>query len=103
MTIDQMQKILEETGLPVAYYAFPERQAPPLPFICFLTNTTNNFSADGKVYLPVRHFQIELYMKYKDEEIEGEVERALSSFFWNKTETYIDSERCFQIMYEMEV
>ena len=34
---------------------------------------------------------------------EGKVEQALSSFFWQKTEVYIESISLYQIIYEIEV
>ena len=46
-----MVKILEEIGLPFAYDHFTEGEAPEPPFICYRTPRSNNFSADGKVYL----------------------------------------------------
>ena len=55
------------------------------------------------MYQKINHIQVELYTKLKDPELEDKVEQALSSFFWDKTEEYIDSERCYQILYEIEV
>ena len=103
MTIEELQALLESTGLPVTYRAWPKQAAPPLPYLVWLTTYTNNFAADGKVYLVVHHAQIELYTKQKDPEAEGKVESALSSLFWEKNETYIDTEKCYQLLYEIEV
>lgn len=103
MTLEELNELLETTGLPVAYREWPEDSAPPLPFICYLVAYSNNFAADGVVYLPVNHIQVELYTKLKDQATEAKVETALAQFVWNKTETYIDTERCYQIMYEIEV
>ena len=103
MKIEEVNYMLETTGLPVTYKAWPEKKAPPLPYICYLAAYSNNFSADGCVYLQISHIQIELYTKLKEPMTEGKVEQALSSLFWEKTETYIDTERCYQILYEIEV
>lgn len=103
MELKEIDKLLKSTGLPVTYYAWPEKAAPPLPYICYLAAYSNNFSADGCVYLPSNHIQIELYTKLKEPMTEGKVEQALSSLFWEKTETYIDTEECYQILYEIEV
>lgn len=103
MRLKAFEELLETTELPVAYYAFPENEAPPLPFICYLVPFTNNFSADGKVYQKINHIQVELYTKFKSPEIEEKVEQALSSFYWEKTETYLEDEKCFEIIYELEV
>lgn len=103
MTLEDVKKLLDSTGLPVTYYAWPEEKAPEPPYICYLVAYSNNFSADGTVYAPVNHLQIELYTEQKELQTEEKVENALSSLFWQKTETYIESEQCYQIMYEIEV
>jgi hypothetical protein len=103
MTLEGIRKQLEATGLPVAYRTWPERKAPPLPYICYMVSYSNNFFADNVTYCPVDHIQIELYTKLKDPDNEDKVEKALSSFCWEKTEEYLDSERCYQILYEIEV
>lgn len=103
MTLEKLKALLESTGIPTTYRAWPERKAPPLPFICYLVAYSNNFCADSVVYYPINHIQIELYTTLKDPVSESKVETALSSFCWEKSETYIDSERCYQILYEIEV
>lgn len=103
MTLNELGSLLESTGLPVTYREWPDREAPTLPYLCYLVGYSNNFAADGGVYAKINHVQIELYTKLKDQEAEDKVEEALSSFFWEKTETYLDSEKCYQILYEIEV
>lgn len=103
MTLQEIKAMLDTTGLPVTYRAWPIDEAPPMPYICYLVAFSNNFGADNVVYWPINHLQIELYTELKDPESEGKVELALSSLYWEKTETYIDDEKCYQIMYEIEV
>lgn len=103
MTLKELAARLESTGLPVTYRAWPENTAPSPPFICYMAAYSNNFAADGGVYAKVDHIQIELYTKLKDPEMEDKVEEALSSLFWDKTETYLDTEKLYEILYEIEV
>lgn len=103
MNLEEFKNLLETTGIPVAYYAFPEDESPGLPFICFLVSGSNNFAADGIVYKKIDHIQVELYTKNKDIESEEKVEKALSSFYWQKEEIYLKDERCFEVLYELEV
>ena len=103
VTLEKLKDLLASTGLPVTYRAWPESEAPPLPYICYLVSFSANFGGDNGVYYPIDHIQIELYTEHKDPESEGKVEMALSSLYWEKTETYIDEERCYQILYEIEV
>ena len=93
---------LESTGLPVAYRAWPEGQAPPLPYLCYLEGNSDNFAADGKVYVKINWYRVELYTAKKDPETEALVEKALDGFVWEKENTYIESEKCYQTTYEME-
>lgn len=103
MTLENLKDILETTGFPVTYRKWNNGAAPPLPYICYLVAYSNNFAADGVVYAKIDHIQVELYTALKDPEAEEKVEIALSSFVWEKDETYIDSEKCYQILYEIEV
>lgn len=101
MRLEEIKEMLKKTGLPVAYRAFRRRQEPP--FLCYLTAGSNNFAADGTVYFKIMRVQVELYTKEKNLEAEERVENALSSVFWDKTETFIESEGIYQILYEFEV
>ncbi len=103
MKCSAIKELLETTGLPVAYRAFRENEAPPLPYICFLNSASDNFFADGQVYKEIKKLQVELYTRHKDEALEDKVKEALSSFSWQRTETYIEPEKCYQIIFEMEV
>ena len=101
MTLAELKTILEETGIPVAYRFFTERQTPP--FICYYVYDTDNVGADGGVYHEVSNVRVELYTELKNQELEKAVETALTGFFYNKYETYISTEKVYQIIYEIEV
>lgn len=103
MSLSDIKNLLASTGLPVTYRAWPEKEAPPMPYLCYLAAYSNNFGADDRVYHKISHIQVELYTKQKDQEAEDRVEAALSSLYWEKTEEYLDTERCYQILYEIEV
>ena len=47
--MDDLIRLLEETGIPFAYDHFAEGESPDPPFICYLLPQSDNFSADGKV------------------------------------------------------
>ena len=103
MTLEELANLLASTGLPVTYLAWPEGAAPPLPFICYLVAYSNNFYADGELYLTVQRIHVELYTKVKDPDAESRVETALREIPWQKSETYLNTEKCYQILYEIEV
>lgn len=102
MILGDVKAMLEASGLPVTYRSWPVNDAPPLPFICYLVSYSSNFMADGRVYCPIDHIQVELYTRHKDPDAEAAVEAALA-LPWQKTEEYIDTEESYQILYEIEV
>ena len=75
--MDDLLKILEEAGIPFAYDHFAEGECPDPPFICYLLPQSDNFSADGKVYLKVSSVNIELYTDSKDLTVEQKLEAVL--------------------------
>lgn len=89
----------------VVYRAWPVGQAPPLPFICYLVDESDNFGADDIVYKAINRVNIELYSKNKDTTSEGLIESLLDSLsiYWEKDETYLDDEQCYEIIYSIEV
>ena len=88
----------------VAYRLFKE-QAPAFPYICFYEDGTDNFKADGTVYFERRIVTIELYTKIKDPTTEALLKGVLDSYGipWDYSESYIDTEQCFLIAFEVEV
>lgn len=101
MTVSEVGALLETTGMPVAYESF--KQEEDLPAIVYYQTRTNNFGADDRVFKQVNHIVIELYTTLRDIQSEELVETALQDFFWDKTIIYLDTEKCFQIIYEIEV
>ena len=103
MTLEQVGDRLKSTGLPTAYNAFPPGTAPALPFLCYRFTNGNNLHADGRVYYSGSSIEAELLTPVKDPAVEQKVETALNGIHWEKSETYIESQNCFRILYEIEV
>lgn len=101
MTLANVYELLLTTGLPVAYRQFQEPTSPP--FLIYLCDGYNNFAADGKVYHSGTNIRIELYTNIKDSAKEALVEAALADFYYIKSETYIEGEKLYEVIYEMEV
>ena len=99
-----LQSIPEFSGK-VAYYAFPEGEAPELPYIDYLETGEHNLIADNTVIYRQISVDIELYTALKDAQLEKAVEDALSTaeLIWKKNEDYLDSERCYMITYTVEI
>lgn len=105
MTEQEVFKMVKSIGLPVAYHHFEEGQEPAKPYLVYLYPETDNFSADGIVYQGINELDIELYTEKKNLETEKKVEAVLKGhgFFYEKTESYLDTEKMYEVLYEMEV
>lgn len=103
--MDKLLEILKSVGFPYAYDHFAEGEAPEPPFVCYLLPGSDNFSADGKVYRKFTEVRMELYTDFKDPEAEQNVEDVLNAagIFYNKTETWIDSEKLYEVLYTFEM
>ena len=93
--------LLKSTGLPVAYHHFTSPPSPP--YIVYLFAYSSNFGADNKVHSQADNYQVELYTKTKDPAAEALIEGLFDAndIYWDKTETYIDSEGLYQVLYEI--
>jgi hypothetical protein len=93
--------LLKTTKLPVAYHHFVSPPSPP--YIVYLFSYSSNLGADNKVIEKFNNYQVELYTKKKDTASEKLIEDVFgaNSIYWEKTETYIDSEGLYQVLYEI--
>lgn len=105
MTHEQVLEMVGEMGLPSAYDHFAEGQSPEPPFLVFLYPESRNFAADGIAYYKKKKLHIELYTDYKSVELEERMETVLErhGIFYGKSEVWIESERLYEVLYEMEV
>ena len=105
MKYEDVLSMVEEIGLPYAYDHFAEGEVPKVPYMVFLFPASDNFSADGKVYCKINELNIEMYSEIKDPEKEEQIEAVLDrhGLFYQKTETWINEEKLYEVLYEMEV
>ena len=103
--MEKLLSILDSIGIHYAYDHFAEGESPEPPFLCYLLPGSDNFSADGKVYHKISEVRLELYTDYKDLASEQKVEDTLDAvgLFYNKTETWIDSEKLYEVLYSFDM
>lgn len=103
--MDRLLEILTFIGLPFAYDHFTEGESPEPPFLCYLLPGSDNFAADGAVYFKANTVHIELYTDYKDLSVEQQIESVLDGhgIFYDKTETWIESEKLYEVLYYFEM
>lgn len=105
MSYEEINEMMQEMGLPFAYHHFAEGESPQPPFLIFLSPGENTFSADNLKYYSFKQLDIELYTDEKAPEKEMEIETVLKEhhIFYNKSEVWIESEKLYEVLYEMEV
>mgnify|MGYP003094824098 FL=1 len=103
--METLLSVLNSIGIPYAYDHFAEGESPEPPFLCYLLPGSSNFSADGKVYHRISEVRLELYTDFKDLALEQKVEDVLDAagIFYNKTETWIDSEKLYEVLYSFDM
>lgn len=105
MTYEEINEMMMEVGLPFAYHHFAEGESPNPPFLLFLSPGESTFGADNLMYYSFKNINVELYTDMKTPEIEKRVEEVLlqHNIYYTKTETWIESEKLYEVLYEMEV
>ena len=103
--MEELVQIIQEMQIPFAYDHFAEGESPDPPFICYLIPGSDNFAADGRVYFRLNEVRIEMYTDFKDLSLESRVEDVLDrpEIFYNKSETWIQSEKLYEVMYAFEM
>ena len=105
MSAEQIKNMLSEVGLPYEYDHFTTHNWIEPPFLVWRIPESNNFIADGVVYAKIDALDIEFYSIEKDWYNEKKIEDILEKYgiAYQKTEEYLDSEKMYEVLYEMEV
>ena len=103
MTLSELSSGLKKLGFPVAYSHFAEGDVLKCPYIVLQGMGSDNFSADGIVYHEIEDTDIELYCDKKDIIAERKIADFLTvnKIYYEKQETYIDSEKMIQVIFEI--
>ena len=105
MTYEEINDMMAEMGLPYAYHHFAEGESPQPPFLLFLSPGEETFSADNVAYYSFKQLDIELYTDKKNPVLEEEIESVLTQheIYFTKTESWIASEKMYEVLYEMTI
>lgn len=103
MTQAELFTQLKSIGYPVAYHHFTT--APTPPYIVYLRVFDNNISSDFKVHGKFKNYQVELYTNKKDLAAEQKIEAVLNNIDpdYETSETYIESEALYQVVYQIKL
>ncbi len=103
MTQAELYQALKSIGYPVAYSSFTSPVTPP--FVTYQFAYSSDMIADNQNYVDIENFQIELYTLKKDIAAEKKVQDKLKELGlpYSKIETWLDEEKMFQILYEVQI
>ncbi|MBM7624781.1 hypothetical protein [Sporohalobacter salinus] len=103
MTYIDLINELETTGIPATYSSFKSKQKPP--FITVNLSNNNDFMADNINFKEIENFQVELYTAKKHPPTEELIQDKLKELKlpYIKAETYLESEKLRQIVYEIQL
>lgn len=88
----------------VGYTTVPKNTK--LPYIAVYSDGTENDYADDGVFMEHTGYVLELYTKFKDFELENSIKTLLSKNeigYSITTETYLDVEKTFMVVFEFEL
>jgi hypothetical protein len=108
VTQPELYTLLNTTGFPVAYHHFKvdDNNPPPEPpYVVYLRENDENISSDSKVHGKFKNYRVELYTSKKDLVAEQKLEAVLEKVDpeFETSETYIDSEKLFEVIYQIQV
>lgn len=107
-TLTDIEAMLKETGLPVAYSQLEVSHKNPVspPFIIFTLPEKDTFMADNGLFVNIYTMVVELYSDMPDLSISDKLEAVLAEngiSFSQVSQYWIDTEQMFETSYTMEV
>lgn len=99
MTEQELYTLLNTLNIPIAYDHFLTPQS--LPFAVYRVQDITPFDADNQTIFYDNNYELSLCTEYRNFTLEASIESLLSSknLPFNKSITYIESERFFQTNY----
>ena len=103
MTLEEIAELIDSFGFSWRYSHFNETPEPP--YVVYYYPSENDVQADNTNYVNRRQLYIELFTKTKDTTSEATIESTLKSagLSWYKQTDFLNDEKLFQTVYEMEV
>lgn len=93
-------ELFADIGIPFDYFVNPK--PGQVPFMVYYGTGSANFHADDGVYQKNDNWNLELYVRQKDPELEAQIESILdeNEIIWTRgQEVYIDTEAVFLVPY----
>jgi len=94
---------IDEELFDCAFEAFPS--PPPVPYMVVAYAYNSDVMAEGRNYLAVGKYQVELYTEKRHPPDEEKVEKFLKDlgFAYRKSGFFNEEEKVYQVVYEIEL
>ena len=103
MNLQEIKTLFEKSGIKIAYHHFETPQK--LPYGIFYSPSADVLTADCVNYFTQLEIVAEIYTSKKDPATESAFENVITAaeIPFSKSESYIESEKTYQITYEMRL
>ena len=103
MTHAQVEALLTEAGIPVAYHHFDAPQEGP--FLVYLDDGNDPFFADNCNFEDVTAYRLELYSAIDPEQDAAKIAAVLNQqkIPYTKDFAFVESKKLFEVIFEIEV
>lgn len=92
---------LLESGIPGTKVAYPEGNAPPLPWFVYLKRRGGDLFADNVNHAKLQRYRVELLQASNDPDVQARLEAAIAKIGpYTSYETWVPTERCVMTTYD---
>lgn len=101
MTLSDLIAAIGTLGLPITQIFWPDGHLPDLPYIVLVPQTTEDVMADGSSYLELTPYNIELYTRYRDMDLEARLESALKDAGFPRQKNTLALDGAVEVVYSV--
>ncbi|WP_449460449.1 hypothetical protein [Streptococcus suis] len=103
MSLKDFYRLIKGLGYPLAYHHFEEGRVLGPPYLLYWVSGSENKGADNMAYHKQEEVLLEVYTKIKNLDLEGQVEALLDThrIYFDKVETYLTTEKLYQVTYHI--
>lgn len=104
MKQEEFAAILDSV-FPSVYLSYGANECPDMPYITYFPESSQNFAADGVVYLRIINIQVDLWFSDYEKPYEEILEKAFkdNGIYWEKTVEADDNEKCIRATYSVTI
>ena len=105
MLLKDIQSELKKIGIPIAYYQFPPKSNPKMPYLIYYDENGSERGGDFNICIVESDIKIELYANKIDKETEEKVKQTLRNLKveFEVERLWIEKEECWETIFEFSI